>query len=118
MGGLFAGTSLERPVTCPRCELPLAKCRCPRDAKGEIKLPKDQSPRVRREKRRGKVVTVISGLDPKAADLAAMLKALRSSLGAGGTLTDDNELEIQGDHRDRLVKHLQELGYSAKASGG
>lgn len=118
MAGLFAGTSLERPVTCPRCERPTAQCACPRSASGRITLPKDQPARVRREKRRGKLVTVVAGLDPRASDAAALLKELRSALGCGGTLTDDHELELQGDHRDKLVALLIARGYPAKPSGG
>ena len=117
MAGLFDGTALQRPVTCERCEQPLAACKCPRDAAGSIKLPKDQPARVRREQRRGKFVTVITGLDPKATDVDAMAKKLRTSLGTGGTVKDGT-IELQGDHRDKLVKLLKKLGYPAKAAGG
>jgi len=121
MAGLFDGTSLERPVTCERCERPLDECECPRDASGEILLPRDQPARVQREKRRGKQVTVISGLDPEATDLRALLKDLRGRLGAGGTIAGDGAdavIEVQGDHADRLVALLKERGYPAKRSGG
>lgn len=65
------------------------------------------------------MVTVIRGLDPKANDLAGMLKTLRSSLGTGGTLDKaTGQLELQGDHRDRLVADLIAKGYKAKAAGG
>jgi translation initiation factor 1 len=117
MSGLFAGTPLQRPVTCEHCGLTHGKCTCPRGSDGKILLPKDQPARIRREKRRGKAVTVISGLDPKATDLAAMLKNFKTTLGAGGTITD-GEIEIQGDHRDKLVEALKKLGYPAKPSGG
>jgi translation initiation factor 1 len=117
MPGLFAGTSLERPVTCERCEQPITQCKCPRDGSGKILLPKDQPARVRREKRSGKLVTVVSGLDPKATNLSDLLKQLKPKLGAGGTISD-NEIEVQGDHRDKLVALLQSMGYPAKASGG
>jgi translation initiation factor 1 len=116
--GLFDGTPLERPVTCERCEKPLAACKCPRDAAGKLLLPKEQQARVRREKRNGKLVTVVAGLDVKASDLPGMLKTLRSKLGAGGTVNSDGELELQGDHRDKVIAYLKELAYPAKASGG
>ncbi len=117
MSGLFAGTPLERPVTCERCEQPLDRCRCPRDASGAILLPKDQPARVRREKRRGKFVTVITGLDPAASDLPAMLKDFRSSLGAGGAIAN-GAIELQGDHRDKVLETLRARGYPAKPAGG
>lgn len=115
--GLFDGTPLERPVTCERCEKPRAQCRCPRDAHGSLCLPADQPARVRREKRHGKVVTVVTGLDAAATDLNAMLKSLKTSLGVGGAVKDGS-LELQGDHQDRLVAHLKSLGYPAKPGGG
>jgi translation initiation factor 1 len=117
--GLFDGTPLQRPVTCERCERALAECKCPRDATGSVLLPKDQAPRIRREKRNGKFVTVIAGLDPVANDLPAMLKAWRSAMGTGGTLDKKtNELELQGDHRDKIVADLVAKGFKAKAAGG
>ncbi len=115
--GLFDGTSLEQPVTCARCRQAMAACECPRDAHGEVCAPSDQSPRVRREKRRGKWCTVIADLDPAATDMKAMLKALRTELGTGGG-ESNGELVLQGDHRDAVVDRLIALGYKAKASGG
>jgi len=121
MPGLFDGTPLERPVTCSVCERPLDECTCPRDASGDVRLPRDQPARVRREKRRGKVVTVVAGLDPVATDLPALLEELRRGLGAGGTVTgeaDERRIELQGDHRDVVVERLVGLGYPAKLAGG
>ncbi len=117
MSGLFAGTSLERPVTCERCGKALLACTCPRGADGKVLLPKDQAPRVRREKRRGKMVTVIAGLDAKATDLSALLKQLKSSLGAGGTIAE-GEIEVQGDHKEKIIAVLVKMGYPAKGAGG
>lgn len=117
MAGLFDGTSLQRPVTCERCGKALLACVCPRGADGKVLLPKDQPARVRREKRRGKDVTVIAGLDPKASDLAGLLKQLKTTLGAGGTVAD-GEIEVQGDHRDKVVAWLVKMGYPAKSAGG
>ena len=120
MSGLFAGTPLERPVTCERCGQTHAACTCPRGRDGKVLDPKDQPVRVRREKRGGKLVTVVSGLAPRSdrpRELPAMLKQLKSTLGTGGTVLDDG-FEIQGDHRDRLVEHFRKLGYPAKAAGG
>jgi len=117
MAGLFDGTALERPVTCEKCDKPLAQCTCPRDATGDVCLPKDQQVRVHREKRKGKWNTVITGLDPHANDLKALLKKLKNMCSAGGAVKEGH-LEIQGDHRDRLVKLLADQGFSVKAAGG
>ncbi|HVP11837.1 MAG TPA: translation initiation factor [Phycisphaerae bacterium] len=116
MPGLFDGTPLERPVTCDRCGRSLDQCKCPRNAAGEITLPGSQPVRVRREKRGGKVVTVIAGLDPVASDLPALLKQFRTALGSGGTVKD-GAIELQGDHCEKIVERLQTMGYPAKAAG-
>lgn len=118
MGGLFAGTPWERPVTCAVCGKTLDECGCPRDAKGAVLLPKDQPARVSRERRAGgKVVTVVSGLDGSATDLGALLKQLKGACAAGGGVSD-GKIEVQGDHRDRVVELLKKMGYPAKAAGG
>ncbi|MCB9856736.1 MAG: translation initiation factor [Phycisphaerales bacterium] len=117
MGGLFDGTSLERPVTCAICNQPLATCKCPRNADGDVVRPKDQPIRIRREKRRGKVVTVIAGFDPVASDMRGILGKLKTACAAGGTISADT-IEIQGDHRERALKFMSDLGYAAKLAGG
>ena len=115
--GLFDGSKLQQPLTCAVCGKAMADCTCPRDAHGDVCLPKDQDARVRREKRRGKWVTVVYQLDAQATDLKALAKQLKKKCSAGGSVTADG-FEIQGDHRDPIVKHLCTLGYKAKAAGG
>lgn len=118
MSGLFAGTPFERPVTCEHCGKAVAECSCPRGGDGKVLPPSGQSPRVQREKRGGgKIATIIRGLDPHATDLLALLKELRKSLACGGSL-DDGVIELQGDHRDRVVELLVARGYKAKTAGG
>lgn len=67
-----------------------------------------------RKGRRGKVVTVISGLQLSAAELAALGQQLRRRCGAGGTVRD-GRIEIQGDHRERIARWLSEQGYRVRA---
>lgn len=67
--------------------------------------------------RSGKGVSVITGLaldGPALEELATRLKKL---CGAGGAVKD-GVIEIQGEHRERLVTELLKLGYAAKQSGG
>jgi len=61
-------------------------------------------------RKRGKQVSVIRGLSAATTDLGALLTTLKTSLGTGGSLDGDN-LELQGDHRDRLKSLLKSLGY-------
>lgn len=118
MPGLFAGTPLERPVTCEVCERVLAVCTCPRSADGRVVLPKDQAARVSRERRSGgKMMTIVTGLDPAATDLPALLKQFRAACAEGGTVTE-GRIELQGDHRERVLDMLKERGYAVKMSGG
>jgi len=49
--------------------------------------------------------------------LDTLLKQLKNQCGAGGTLKD-NEIEIQGNHTQKLLEILTKLGYKAKISGG
>ncbi|MBK9119223.1 MAG: translation initiation factor [Phycisphaerales bacterium] len=117
MSGLFTGTPWERPVTCEVCHRPRASCACPRNAMGTHCPPAQQAARVRRERRRGKMVTIVTGLDPVASNLQALLRELRTLCAAGGTVTEGT-IEVQGDHRDRIIALLHERGYPARAAGG
>jgi len=67
--------------------------------------------------RGGKGVSVITGLPLGAEALDALATQLKKTCGAGG-IARDGRIEIQGDHRDRLVAELVKLGYDAKRSGG
>ena len=67
--------------------------------------------------RGGKGVTVISGLPGDAAQLAKLAARLKKLCGAGGSVKN-GVIELQGDHRDRLVAELRKLGLEAKRSGG
>jgi translation initiation factor 1 len=49
--------------------------------------------------------------------LEELATRLKKACGAGGAVKDGT-IEIQGDHRDRLVAELSKLGYDAKRSGG
>jgi translation initiation factor 1 len=67
--------------------------------------------------RGGKGVTVVSGLTLDALELDELAARLKKLCGAGGTVKD-GRIEIQGDHRDRLVAELCRLGFQAKRAGG
>jgi len=75
--------------------------------------------RVQREVagRGGKGVTVITGLPLNPQQLEELATTLKRCCGAGGAVRGDR-IEIQGEHRDRLVAELQKLGYDAKRAGG
>jgi translation initiation factor 1 len=60
---------------------------------------------------------VITGLPLSGEELESLATRLKKLCGAGGAVKDGN-IEIQGDHRDRLVAELVKMGYEAKRSGG
>ena len=61
------------------------------------------------ERRYGKQMVVIDGLDDEAGR-EALASELKSALGTGGTVKD-GRIEIQGDHEDRVRDLLTERGY-------
>jgi translation initiation factor 1 len=67
--------------------------------------------------RAGKGVSVISGLPLDEAQLEELATRLKKLCGAGGSVRA-GVIEIQGEHRDRLVAELCKLGYEARRSGG
>lgn len=79
----------------------------------------EQHPRIQvsRKGRKGKTVTLITGLEGNLTDLTTLLKQLKNQCGTGGTLKEQ-DLEIQGDHGAKILQVLLNLGYKAKISGG
>lgn len=67
--------------------------------------------------RKGKGVTVVTGLPLRGDALEALGSELKRLCGSGGTVRD-GVIEVQGDHRDALVAELTKRGYAPKRSGG
>jgi translation initiation factor 1 len=115
---LFAGTPWDRPPTCARCGRLEFECVCPSPVP-EVKRvpPEQQTARLLTERRaKGKLVTVITGLDPKDNDLSELSTRLKNACGAGGTVKDGH-IELQGDHLEAAERTLQAIGYKTKARG-
>ena len=110
---LFEGTQFDRPPRCERCDQLEEECTCPPEAPLRIP-PEKQTARLAVEKRKkGKVVTVIRGLPEVGNDLPGLLAQLKTACGAGGTLKE-GELEIQGQHLDRVRDLLTKIGYRVR----
>lgn len=89
-------------------------------ARGVPDLPPNQQDlriQATRAGKKGKTVTVITGFQHKPESLSQLLKKLKSQCGSGGTVKD-NTLEIQGDHKQKLLEMLTTIGYKVKISGG
>jgi translation initiation factor 1 len=79
--------------------------------------PEQQTARLMTERRaKGKLVTVIAGLDPAGNDLTELATRLKNACGAGGTMKD-GQIELQGDHLQAAERALQAIGYKTKAGG-
>lgn len=130
--------STDHGRMCPDCGQPEARCTCgrgkgsepARGARSQKARPRGGSSqsggpqkgggvRVGRETkgRKGKGVSVVTGLPLAGAELEQLARQLKQRCGAGGTVRD-GAIEIQGEHRDTLVAELEKLGYDARRSGG
>lgn len=112
--GLVYSTDSGR--LCPGCGQPVSECEC----KQGDDLPRgDGIVRVGRETkgRKGKGVTLVSGIPLPEQELKALAKKLKAKCGTGGTVKD-GVIEIQGDQRDLLLEELRSQGYTVKRVGG
>ena len=87
----------------------------PRNPAAPFAVQGTQPVRVRLEKkgRKGKTVSIITGIKSPDVGKRALAKHLKDKLGSGGAVKGA-DIEIQGDQRERLVALLNELGYRAK----
>jgi translation initiation factor 1 len=89
---------------CNQCGLPQDLCVCETIAREQQKIT------VKIEKRKfGKKYTIITGIK-KEANLNEIIKKLKNKFACGGT-AKGGQLELQGDHKLRIKKHLVELGF-------
>jgi len=108
--------SSEQGRLCPGCGQPVRQCRC----KTAAQPPQgDGIVRVGRETkgRKGAGVTTVSGVPLAGEALKALAGELKKLCGSGGTLKE-GVIEIQGEHRDKLVAALQKRGWTVKRVGG
>ena len=113
-GGLVFST--EHGRMCPDCKQPSEQCQCNTkqaipDGDGVVRIGRET------KGRKGKGVTLITGLPLTPSDLSKLGKQLKKRCGTGGTVKE-GVIEIQGDHRELLLSELTKLGYAAKRSGG
>ena len=107
-------TTFRGAVIQPRGTSPtraLANGAAQRDGPARVRVGREVSGRS------GKGVSVIQGLPLGTSELEALATELKKLCGAGGAVKD-GVIEIQGDHRDRLVEALRKKGHDAKRAGG
>lgn len=108
--------STEQGRLCPACGQPDRQCRC---KQRKVVSKSDGIVRISLDKkgRKGKGVTLVSGLPLDDSDLKQLAKKLKTRCGSGGTVKN-GVVEIQGDHRQMLFEEFQKQGYQVKLAGG
>ncbi len=100
---------------CSKCGKPIEHCICKKAARPAG----DGVVRVSRESkgRKGKTVTLISGIALENGAIHDLLAALKRLCGAGGAFKE-GLMEIQGDHREAVSSELKKRGFNVKKVGG
>lgn len=75
--------------------------------------------KVKRETsgRKGKTATTISEIPLSEAETKALAKRLKQHCGVGGTARGSS-IELQGDHREKVIGFLEREGHRAVLAGG
>jgi len=81
--------------------------------------PAGSTIKVKRETagRKGKTATTVSEIPLPEAETKALAKRLKQHCGVGGTARGSS-IELQGDHRDKVVAFLEKEGFPAVRAGG
>ena len=103
---------------CPQCGQLVERCNCAQNrgsstkqTGGVVRIALD------RKHRRGKMVTIISGAPGDEAELARLCRELKKLLATGGS-AHDGQVELQGDHRERVAAYFAARGIKTKRVGG
>jgi len=108
--------STEHGRMCPDCDNPVDSCSC------NSLIPQfsgDGIVRVSRQTkgRKGKGVTLITGVPLAGDDLKKLATELKQKCGTGGTVKN-GVIEIQGEQRVRIIELLKDKPWQVKKSGG
>ncbi|MGZ3863991.1 MAG: translation initiation factor [Bacteroidia bacterium] len=88
------------------------------DAEPENLSAGDQDLRIHLDRMGGgKMVSRVVGYVGSEEEITKLGKELKQKCGVGGTVKND-EILIQGDHRDKILALLLKMGFKAKKAGG
>ena len=82
--------------------------------------PEKQILRIHLERLKGnKEATVVRGFIGPEAKLTELAKMLKNKCAAGGSVRDDGDIIVQGNHRDKVLAALLAMGFkNTKKAGG
>ena len=91
---------------CPVCGLPTDLCVCEEMSKEAQRI------RIRIELRKwGKKYTIVDGIDSKEVSLDKLAATLKSKCACGGSFKN-NQILLQGDHREVVKNVLVGMGFN------
>lgn len=96
---------------CDKCGQNKSECIC--NSEGEMLPPSKHKVLFRLEKRNGKPVTIIYPFYISETDKKELLSSFKKSLGVGGSIKGE-EMELQGDIKEKLKTLLSQKGYGVK----
>lgn len=103
---------MQNQNICNKCGLPKELCVCETISREAQKI------RVYTIKKTfGKLSTMIDGLDEKSIDVKKLVSTLKGELACGGTYKN-GVIELQGNHREKVIKILVREGFSQESISG
>jgi len=96
------------PEICPVCGLPKELCICEEMSKEQQRI------KIRLERRKwGKKYTVLDGINSKEMKLNKLATTLKAKCACGGT-AKNNQILLQGDHREIVRDTLIDMGFPSE----
>lgn len=95
-------------AVCQTCGLPQEICVCE-----EIAREQQRVQIYTAQRRYGKTVTVVEGINATDIDMDRVTKELKAACACGGT-HKEGRVELQGDHRSRVRMVLEKLGFNTE----
>jgi len=93
---------------CNVCGLPEELCMCEEIAREQQQI------KIFLDKRRyGKTVTIVEGFDSSDISVDDLARQLKTKCAAGGTVKE-GRIELQGDHKRKVQKALQDMGFNVE----
>ncbi|MEE9116300.1 MAG: stress response translation initiation inhibitor YciH [Thermoplasmata archaeon] len=65
------------------------------------------------KRRYGKVMTIVEGIDESDINMDELARKLKTKCAAGGTVKD-GRIELQGEHKKKVQKALEEMGFNVE----